>query len=64
MSKEEVISAIRHRNPSAAGAFLDRFETPLLAEYLRRLRALQDHAAADARWVRTSRQPACVGMAR
>jgi len=62
MSREEVIGAIRERNPSADETFLAAFATPLLSEYLLRLRAMRDNAAGSARWVRATRERACVGM--
>lgn len=62
MSREEVISAIRSRNPSAHEAFLAPFATPLLAEYLGRLTAMQDRSGGEARWVRATRDRACVRM--
>ena len=62
MSREEIISAIRSRNPSAHEAFLVTFATPLLTEYLGHLTAMQDRDGAGARWVRATRDRACVRM--
>ena len=60
MSKQQVVEAIRQRNPSAEAEFLTSFSQQTLECYLKRLTDVCGHRGAGSIWVRTGDIPAVV----
>jgi len=56
MNKRQLIDAIQLANPTATETFLSQFDAPDLAQYLARLKDVQERAPKIATWVRPVRR--------
>lgn len=63
MSKQDLISAIREHNRSAAPDFLLGFDEDALHTYLQRLTTLNGQRGRSTAWVRTGPAPAHMARA-
>ncbi len=59
-ARSRLVSEIISINPTATAAFLDRFQTPELAEYLGHLELGIRPRGPDSRWVRAEGAPGIV----
>lgn len=64
LTREQVVSRIVSRNPSASPAFLDTFSEPALDEYLRRLDSASEPRGRRATWVRRGGRPPIIAHVR